>query len=87
MVVTSHKHGNMNTYTARELSPCLASKASGLCLGSGTVVAPSGGRDGKQKNCPEGRAANTRNVQMKFKTSMMSLAFRFHGDRDLECVF
>jgi hypothetical protein len=51
-------------YTAGELSPCLDSKASDLCLGSGTVVAPSGGIDGKQKNWPEGRAVNILNMEI-----------------------
>jgi hypothetical protein len=50
--------------TAVPLSPCLDSKASGLCLGSGTVVAPSGGIGGKQKNWLEGRAANITNMEM-----------------------
>jgi hypothetical protein len=62
--MTSHRHGNLNTYTSWEISPCLDSKASGFCLGSGTAVAPSGGRDGKQKNWPEGRAANTLNMHI-----------------------
>lgn len=71
--------------TAVPLSPCLDSKASGLGLGSGTVVAPSGGIGGKQKNWLEGSAANITNMEMTVwrRTVMLSRRSLFCPEAEL----